>query len=121
MVLLGDVMYTDDLMDALYDNREKYHYHFYGTSGEIYGLTFTDNGLMERQLGEVVDDAAAGRSRGKLWELYYSLSSKPLPNAGEGYKGGDDDLHYTYILDGSRDFDTVEGYAEWVKEHRLNK
>lgn len=121
MVLLGDVLYTDEFMDTLYNNRENYHYHFYGTSSEIFGLSFTDNSLVERALLDVVDDVAAGRSRGKLWELYYRLSDKPLPDSGKGYTGGDDDLHYTYVLDGSTDFDTMETYSQWMKEHRNNK
>ncbi len=121
MVLLGDVIYTDGFMDTLYNHREKYHYHFYGTTSEIYGLTFTSNAVVEKALMEVVDDAAANRSRGKLWELYYCLSQKPLPDAGKGYTGGDDDLHYTYILDGSTDFDTQESYKEWTRQHILNK
>lgn len=121
MILLGDVLYTDECMDTMYNNREKYQYHFYGTGSEILGLTFTDTGTMERALVDVVDDAAAGHSRGKLWELYYRLSSKPIPDAGYGYMGGGDDLHYTYIVDGSRDFDTMEAYTQWAKEHRLNR
>ena len=120
MVLLGDVLYTDELMDMIYKQREKFHYHFYGTGGEIYGISFTNNSLIEQCLHDVVRDAIGG-GRGKLWELYYRLQNKPLPDAGKGYTGDTDDLHYTYVLDGSRDFDTVEGYKEWTRAHMLNR
>ncbi len=121
MILLGDVVYTDELMDIIYKQRDKFQYHFYGNGGEIFALTFTDNPLIEESLMDVVDDADFSFGRGKLWELYYRLSNKPLPEAGKGYTGQEDDLHFTYVIDDTTDFDTYERYKEWILKHRMNK
>ena len=121
MVLLGDVLFTDDLIDLMYMKRDKYKYHFYGTSHEIFGFTFTDNTRIEEALLAVLENALYNNGRGKLWELYYCLNNKPLPDSGRGYTGEFDMLHYTYILDGSLDFDTMEQYEIWLKKNPLKK
>jgi hypothetical protein len=121
MTLLGDVYYTDDLMDEIYNNRDKYQFHFYGTNSEILALTFTQNAFMEEALYNVVKEAAYHGGRGKLWDLYYLLTDKPMPESGKGYTGEEDDLHYTYVIDGSIDFDTVESYKKWLRENPINQ
>lgn len=105
MVLMGDVLYSDASIDLIYSQREKFHYHFYGTSHDIFALTFTDNDLIKDALDKI--------NNGNLWDLYYYLSKKPLPESGKGYTGDEDDLHYTYIIDECKDFDSIEEYEEW--------
>lgn len=115
MVLLGDVLYTDELMDTIYKQREKFHYHFYGTNSEIFAISFTDKDAIKNALYDVIFDAVVLRGKGRLWELYHRLSNKPIPEAGFGYTGSDDELHYTYIVDDSVCFDSVGKYKDWVK------
>jgi hypothetical protein len=118
MILLGDVLYSETLMDLIYSQREKFHYHFYGTSQDIFALSFTDNNAIKDALVGVNTHVLFEGGRGTLMDLYYRLMEKPLPKAGEGYKGEEDDLHYTYIVDESVRFDSYKDYKEWIRHAR---
>lgn len=104
MVLMGDVYFTDELINTLYDTRDKYDYHFYGTSEEIYAFTYTDNAAIRNALLLTRD----------IYEAYYCLSNSSVPEAGFGYLIGDD-LHFTYVLDKTTDFNTMDDYRRWKK------
>lgn len=119
MILLGDVLYSEQLMDGIYSNREKYNYHFYGTAEGIYAMTFMDNALVQQALFEVMKDTIMNNSSGKLNSLYAHLQKTPIPDAGKGYMGEEDDLHFTFVLDDSRDFDSIEEYKQWARINHI--
>lgn len=107
MVLMGDVYFTDELIDTLYNTRDHYDFKFYGTSEEIYAFTYTDNTAIKNALLLTRD----------IYEAYHCLSNG-IPEAGMGYLVGEDALHYTYVLDGTVDFNTVEDYREWKRKRK---
>lgn len=104
MVLMGDVYFSDELIDTLYGTRDKYDFRFYGTSEEIYACTYTDNAIIKQALLLNQD----------IYDVYRYLVND-IPEAGEGYTEGNDVLHYTYVLDGTTDFNTFKDYKEWKK------
>jgi len=120
IVLLGDVFYTDALINLVIDEREKHKYKFYGTSTEIYACTFTDNSLIASISEIIVCYAENGRCRGKLWDLYYALSGVRVEQSNEGrilLNEESDAEHYYTVHDGSSDFDTLEQYSQWLKKY----
>jgi hypothetical protein len=97
-VLLGDVLYTDSLMDEIYNNREKFPYRLYGDLEEVYALTYIDNEFMARELWNVLDSAINHNGTGELMELPY--------------------LDYVIVNDGTRDFNELKEYEEWLKQNK---
>lgn len=107
MILMGDVYFSDGLMDTLYDHKEAYDFHFYGTPDEIYACTYTDR--------EIIKQAFINNS--DIYKAYYYLTDN-IPKAGEGFSGSEDTLHFTYVLDETRDFNTLEEYREWKRKRK---
>lgn len=120
IVLLGDVYFSDETINTIISNREKREYCFYGKVSEIFALTFTDKDVVASNLVSVINNADNSIGRGKLWELYYSLSGMPILKSGEGripMKEEFDEEHYFTVKDNTEDFDTVEKHSQWYKEY----
>ncbi len=116
-VLLGDVIYSDELIDEILSNQKPIM--FWGRSAlvrEIYSLSFTDRSEITRGLGDVMGRVSEGY-HGQLWQLFYSLNdlspdchpnSLPLK-------------YFSYVspLDHTQDFDRVEDYEKFIEKRGL--
>jgi|SRR4030042_149132 len=124
IILLGDVYFSDETINTIISNRDKKEYCFYGRVSEIYALTYTDKDIVASNLISVINNAENSICRGKLWDLYYSLSGMPLSKSGEGripMEESFDEEHYVTIKDSTDDFDIVERYTQWHKEYVNNE
>lgn len=109
VVLLGDVCFTGAALDTIFQGGVGTP-QLYGTDTEVFAVRFTPYDLHDlyapyAYAGAHADDETAGR----LWSLYRSLSG--LPNQPHVVPLRDGDPYFTYIEDGTNDFDDTDGYA----------
>ncbi len=106
-ILLGDVMYSREMVKRL--SRQKEHMMFYGDSSEIYCFKFHHS--LREELAKLiqwlVSDPGWTEKYGKLWNLYRAMIGKDYTQHFIG------DL-FTMVGD-CRDFDTKEEYLNYIK------
>jgi len=69
-MLLGDVYYSDDVMDQLFGIEEPVK--VVGSRGEIFGVVWTDNDLVSNTL-DIASKEKNARLAGRLWTFYHKL------------------------------------------------
>ena len=109
IVLLGDVIYSDALMDSIIHERGNIVFYGHNAKREIYALTFSDRVNILKALYGVKGRVEAGH-HGQLWQLFYVLHSLPP----ETHPRTLPYRRFRQVWDFSRDFDTVEDYLEFV-------
>lgn len=109
IVLLGDVLYSTALMDSIIHERGSIVFFGHNTKREIYALTFSDQENLLKGLYGVKGRVEAG-FHGQLWQLFYVLHSIPP----EKHPRTLPYRRFRQVWDFSRDFDTVEGYLEFI-------
>jgi hypothetical protein len=82
VVLLGDVWYTDALMDAL--QRCPRPLAFYGNTAEVWAISATRKRFLRSMCKQTVRVAAHGGCKGTLRNLYHSCTR--LPYEGDAYE-----------------------------------
>lgn len=107
-VLMGDTVYSDDVINMIMSNENDLS--FYGDHSEIYGVVFEKN-----QINRVVDaleNVGAGYSWW-LWVFYRMLCGF------DATSHRFDDLIYHFIPEGdyTRDFDSIDYYHKFLREH----
>jgi hypothetical protein len=103
LVLLGDVYFTDKAIDMCLNMDGDIH--FAGLPREIFAVYWRDVDKMDRLLRETTLYGEKGtRYAGKLWTLYRSFIGVDLEKHIHNMN------HYTFIKDGSRDFDKWSEY-----------
>lgn len=113
IVLLGDVCYSDEAMEAIlaYDGRLA----VFGCEWEIFGLSFHTDictsinawPSVNMALKIALADAYRG-GRGKLWEFYRAYCGFPLAE-----ERLEDEI-FIYVDDYTTDFDTIEEYRSFL-------
>lgn len=106
VVLLGDVYYSAQAVETIMTCKQRFAALGSPTFGEIFAFSFTKSSDVRVACRRAIKDAESG-GRGKLWEVYRSLSGLPL-----------DEHQYTKLFinihDGiTRDFDKVEQYTQF--------
>lgn len=115
-VLLGDVIYSDELLNEILLQHRPIMFWGSQFDGEIYSLSFTDHSEIIRGLFEVKRRVSMGH-HGQLWQLFYSLNdlcpqvhpnSIPLK-------------YFSYVssTDITQDFDSVEDYEKFIEKRGL--
>lgn len=112
IVLLGDVLYSNSVMNKIISHKEDII--FYGNirEREIYALTFTDRSRILKGIQEV-DERVRDGHHGQLWQLFYSINKfgpETFPTW-IPYKNG----MFSHVEDFTQDFDSVEEYEKFLK------
>ena len=107
LVLLGDVYFTDKALDTCLNMKG---IQFAGLPGEIFAVYWDDLDLMEWHLRDAIQYADEHDTKyiGKLWTLYRSIIGVDLETHRHNRR------YYTFIKDGSRDFDKWSEYEQWT-------
>jgi molybdopterin-guanine dinucleotide biosynthesis protein A len=105
-VLLGDVWYTDETLDAVLSCARPLC--MFGNQHEIFAITFTDHMLMRKQL-----EALVGQGLGKLWHLFRHIHGYPMHE--NTCPNGHDDT-FQWITDDTQDVDTRDEYRELLRK-----
>lgn len=108
IILLGDVVYSGALMDAIFADTNSIS--IYGNNAEVMALTFTEAGKPDvlNGLQTVLKSAERGQCPGKLWNLYRVLDGIPI----DRHDIRDDGV-FRRVLDWSTDIDTPEDYRRF--------
>jgi hypothetical protein len=122
LVLLGDVFYSEAIVDQLCSSRRAWR--FFGRPddgafsgrlfGEIFGVAFFRPAciLFEKHLGQIIGHAEM-TGEGKLWHLYRSLN---------GFSLGEHRItaaNFCAVQDQTEDFDLPEHYARCRRRYHL--
>ena len=111
-ILLGDVYFTDDAIVSISAfNDVQPYFNFYGTEYEIFAMAFGRLARIRMGLQEVILKHAIDVGDGKMWGLYRALHNISAHDYG---KSG----NFTYIKDGTRDFDYYHEYENFLGEQR---
>lgn len=100
LVLLGDVIYTDEALSQIVNTPEQVT--FFGTRHEIFGLSFTPHVAFWDALNRVCFDAELGGA-GKLNTLYNAYLRTPLLSQERG-------AYFVEIKDKTCDLDVWDDY-----------
>lgn len=114
IILLGDVLYSDNDLKTILEFKGDYAFFGSFSQGEIFAFSFST--LMSKKvvfhLNRVIFHAQWG-GRGKLWELYRSLVGLPLHwHRRHG--------HFINMTQ-STDFDTYDEYQNFIQHGSLKK
>ena len=111
IVLLGDVLYTDETMTTILSCKKAT---VFGDKWEVYAVVFTDHDQMAEACGE-----ARSLWPGKLGNLYNALCGKPLAaKRGLGHEMEGEPMFH-YVEDWTRDIDSESQHLQALKELRL--
>lgn len=107
IALLGDVIYSRALMDALFTFPQSIA--IYGNNAECLALTFTEAGQADliKALQMVIQATERGHGYGKLWNLCRLLDNLPI----EQHFIREDGV-FVRVHDWSTDVDTPEAYLQ---------
>ena len=109
IVLLGDVLYSEYIIDRVFSKHPPIL--FYGSivHKEIYALAFTDKPEIIWALDRV-DERVVEGFHGQLWQLFYVLNKLP------GHRHPDSIPYrmFRHVYDFTQDFDTVEDYEKFL-------
>lgn len=104
LVLLGDVIYSDEAIDLMLNCTKPLS--VFGCKWEIFGLSFSGQNINEvrTSLSVAIEHAEQG-GRGKLWEFYRTYCGIPLSNTQTLEKEV-----FVPIDDRTNDIDSIEEY-----------
>lgn len=117
IILLGDVFYSSSCIDRMLECSSS-EIQFFGRPrkskytakpwAELFGLVFPSqqSGELEKHASQVIAEEKAGNGRGKLWELYRSLTGVPL------LEHQIEESHFRKVIDWTDDFDAPEEYTK---------
>jgi len=113
-ILLGDVYFTDDAIARIstFSDIQPY-FDFYGTEHEVFAMAFGRLARIRIGLQEVILKHAIDVGDGKMWGLYRALHNLNITAHERGESG-----NFTYIKDGTRDFDYYHEYENFLEEQR---
>lgn len=108
-LLLGDVCFSDELMDAILGCDKPIA--IYGRKWEIFAVSFNRDAQPEVSvaLNAARLDAENGQGRGKMWQFYWSLVGLPL----DAMELESDT--FVVVDDYTNDFDTIEEYSAFLE------
>ena len=112
IILLGDVLYSNSLIDKLFSTQGKIVFFGSLSQREIFALTFTDHPAIIRGLEEVSNRTSQGH-HGQLWQLFYSLNSLPA-HEHPPFMPFNSNM-FSNVTDFTQDFDSVEDYKKFLK------
>jgi choline kinase len=72
IILLGDVFYTENTMDRIFEIG--YPITFFGDAQEVYAVTFDQRSKMKKHLHRTIRDAEFGKCKGTLRNLFSNLT-----------------------------------------------
>jgi hypothetical protein len=116
IVLLGDVVYSKQIMDSIFEYGGPVR--FWGNTGEIYALSF-DSRMFEKideALDKAIRHAEFEGGLGKLRKVYQALAGFPFDINNTNHSYFETVLHHDY----TQDFDTVQEWHNFVRE-KLNQ
>lgn len=119
-VLLGDVVYSPELLSAIDKDTLPEGIRFYGSTHERWAITWKcmDNAMMVETLITSVHVAAVGNALDKLATPFRLLANHPLRQPyGSGKSPLVPELYTLWDHDYVNDFDTVEEYDKWLKQN----
>lgn len=114
LILLGDVVYSDEAIDLMLDCTKPLS--VFGCKWEIFGLSFSlENSIkVAGALRAAREHAEQGGGRGKLWEFYRTYCGIPLSNTQTLEKEV-----FVPINDLTNDIDAIEEYYLHLQAYPL--
>ena len=109
VLLLGDVNFSNNAIKTIYSYDGDIM--FFGSRQEIFAVVFTDIAWLLMQISHLVHEGWMPLSKMKLWHLYRFLTGVPKD------KHVISDM-FTFIKDGTRDFDDWRQYEKWLKNDK---
>lgn len=113
VILLGDVLYSPRSLDLILSKRGRFT--VFGSSHEIFALSFYDKPRVIQAAKETIEQAARGEHFGKLRNLYHTYYDIKDKNEYDTNHPHFEKIHSS-ITDYVTDFDTPEQYEAFVRD-----
>lgn len=113
VILLGDVLYSPKSLDLILSNQDRFT--VFGSSHEIFGLSFYDKPRVIQAANETIKQAEIGYHFGKLRNLYHTYYGIEDKNEYDINHPHFKKVHSS-MTDYVTDFDSPEQYTKFLSE-----